>query len=104
MPPLRESADHLLPLKLEPQICFYGHGKKMAVQNTPQEPFLRLHRLRFRKWLATEIPIQWGKRLRRVEEQDKRVTVHFENGTSASGDLLIGADGVNSVGTYTCGK
>ncbi|KAI1158603.1 FAD/NAD(P)-binding domain-containing protein [Nemania serpens] len=97
MPPLRESADHLLPLKLEPQICFYGHGKKMAVQNTPQEPFLRLHRLRFRKWLATEIPIQWGKRLRRVEEQDKRVTVHFENGTSASGDLLIGADGVNSV-------
>lgn len=97
MPPLRESADHLLPLKLEPQICFYGHGKKLAVQNSPEAPFLRLHRLRFRQWLATEISIQWGKRLRRVEEQEKRVTVHFEDGTSASGDILVGADGLNSV-------
>ncbi|RYC61753.1 hypothetical protein CHU98_g4471 [Xylaria longipes] len=39
-----------------------------------------------------------GKRLRRVEEEGKRVTVHFEDGTSASGDILVGADGVNSVG------
>lgn len=42
-----------------------------------------------------------GKRLRRVEEQGERVTVHFEDGTSASGDILVGADGVNSVGTFT---
>ncbi|KAI1114017.1 FAD/NAD(P)-binding domain-containing protein [Nemania sp. NC0429] len=99
MPPLRESADHLSPLTLEPQICFYGHGRKLAVENTPQTPFLRLNRLRFRQWLATEIPIQWGKRVRRVEEdrRKKQVTVHFEDGTSASGDVLVGADGMNSV-------
>ncbi|KAH8156921.1 hypothetical protein CIB48_g11325 [Xylaria polymorpha] len=97
MPPLRESADHLLPLKLEPQICFYGHGQKMTVENTPETPCLRLNRLLFRRWLATHIPIQWGKRLRRVEEEGNRITVHFEDGTSASGDILVGADGVNSV-------
>ncbi|KAI8627206.1 FAD/NAD(P)-binding domain-containing protein [Xylariaceae sp. FL1651] len=97
MPPLRESADHLLPLKLEPQICYYGRGQRMTVENTPETPCLRLNRLLFRKWLATQIPIQWGKRLQRVEEGEKQVTVHFEDGTSASGDLLVGADGVNSV-------
>ncbi|TGJ81339.1 hypothetical protein E0Z10_g7411 [Xylaria hypoxylon] len=97
MPPLRESTDHLLPLKLQPQICFYGRGQKMAVESTPQTPCLRLNRLLFRQWLATQIPIQWGKRLRRVENEEKRVTVHFEDGTSAPGDILVGADGVNSV-------
>ncbi|KAI0458873.1 FAD/NAD(P)-binding domain-containing protein [Xylaria acuta] len=99
MPPLRESADHLLPLKLEPQICFYGHGQKMTVENTPETPCLRLNRLLFRQWLATHISIQWGKRLRRVEEEEegKHITVHFEDGTSTSGDILVGADGVNSV-------
>ncbi|KAI1151635.1 FAD/NAD(P)-binding domain-containing protein [Nemania diffusa] len=97
MPPLRESADHLLPLTLEPQICFYGHGRKMGVENTPQTPCMRLNRLLFRQWLSTKIPIQWGKRLRRVEDEGKQVTVHFEDGTSASGDILVGADGLNSV-------
>ncbi|KAI0871374.1 FAD/NAD(P)-binding domain-containing protein [Hypoxylon argillaceum] len=97
MPPPRESADHLLPLTLEPQICFYGHGRKMGVENTPQTPCMRLNRLLFRQWLSTKIPIQWGKRLRREEDEGKQVTVHFEDGTSASGDILVGADGLNSV-------
>ncbi|KAI1354500.1 FAD/NAD(P)-binding domain-containing protein [Xylaria sp. FL0043] len=97
MPPLRESADHLVPLKLEPQICFYGReGPRIGVQNTPDTPCLRLNRLLFRKWLSTNIPIQFGKKLRSVEEGATGVTVYFEDGTSSSGDMLIGADGVNS--------
>ncbi|KAI0419884.1 FAD/NAD(P)-binding domain-containing protein [Xylaria grammica] len=97
MPPLRESADHLLPLKLEPQICFYGReGPVVGVQNTADTPCLRLNRLHFRKWLATNIPIRLGKKLQNVEEGANAVTVYFEDGTSASGDLLVGADGVNS--------
>ncbi|KAI1304368.1 FAD/NAD(P)-binding domain-containing protein [Xylaria venustula] len=97
MPPLRESADHLQPLKLEPQIKFYGReGPVVAVQNTPDTPCLRLNRLLFRKWLATRIPIQFGKRLTSVEEGRNGVTIRFTDGTSASGDILVGADGVNS--------
>ncbi|KAI1367080.1 FAD/NAD(P)-binding domain-containing protein [Xylaria arbuscula] len=97
MPPLRESADHLFPLKLEPQMRFYGReGQVVGVQNTPETPCLRLNRLLFRKWLATNIPIQFNKKLRSVEEGESGVTVYFEDGTSASGDMLVGADGVHS--------
>ncbi|KAI0516766.1 FAD/NAD(P)-binding domain-containing protein [Xylaria bambusicola] len=106
MPPLRESADHLLPLKLEPQIRFYGReGQAVGVQNTPETPCLRLNRLLFRKWLATSIPVQFGKKLRSVKEEADGVIVHFEDGTSASGDMLVGADGVNSkVREYMLGR
>ncbi|KAI3325626.1 FAD/NAD(P)-binding domain-containing protein [Xylariaceae sp. AK1471] len=96
MPPLRESTDHLAPLKLEPQICFYGRGQRMTVENTPQTPCLRANRLLLRQWLATQIPIQWGKRLRRIEETGKWVNAYFEDGTSAKGSVVVGADGVNS--------
>lgn len=78
---------------------FYGRGGQVVgVQNTPKTPCLRLNRLLFRKWLATNIPIQFGKKLRSVEEGERGVTVYFEDGTSASGDMLVGADGVNSKG------
>ncbi|KAK5637075.1 hypothetical protein RRF57_012787 [Xylaria bambusicola] len=40
--------------------------------------------------------LHFGKKLRSVKEEAKGVTVHFEDGTSASGDMLVGADGVNS--------
>lgn len=38
-----------------------------------------------------------GKRLKRFESSDKKVTAFFEDGTQASGDCLIGADGLRSV-------
>ncbi|KAI0096084.1 FAD/NAD(P)-binding domain-containing protein [Nemania sp. FL0031] len=82
MPPLREFANHLA---------------EIGVENTPETPCMRLNRVLFRQWLATKIPIQWNKRLQRVEDDGKQVTVHFEDGTSASGDILVGADGINSV-------
>jgi len=95
---LRDAADHLIPLKLEPQICFYGRGDRLAVENSPETPCLRLNRGHLRHWLATKIPVQWNKRLCRVEEDGSRVIAHFEDGTTASGDILVGADGVKSVG------
>lgn len=42
------------------------------------------------------IPTCYERRLVRVEEHDARVLAHFENGSSAEGDLLVGADGVRS--------
>ena len=46
----------------------------------------------------TKISIQWGKRVKRIEHDNDGVTVGFEDGGSARGDILVGADGINSVG------
>jgi 2-polyprenyl-6-methoxyphenol hydroxylase-like FAD-dependent oxidoreductase len=42
------------------------------------------------------IPVEMGKRLIDVQTTPSGVTVQFEDGTTASGDLLIGADGIHS--------
>jgi 2-polyprenyl-6-methoxyphenol hydroxylase-like FAD-dependent oxidoreductase len=46
----------------------------------------------------TNIAVQWGKRVKSIEQSDNGVTIHFEDGGSAKGNILIGADGINSVG------
>jgi 2-polyprenyl-6-methoxyphenol hydroxylase-like FAD-dependent oxidoreductase len=70
----------------------------MTVENTPVTPCLRANRLRLRQWLATQIPIQWGKRLIRIKEELNGSIAYFEDGTSARGQVIVGADGVNSAG------
>jgi FAD-dependent urate hydroxylase len=42
------------------------------------------------------IPIAYGKRLDGVAEEADRVTVRFADGTTATGELLVGADGLRS--------
>ncbi|MCX4746225.1 FAD-dependent monooxygenase [Kitasatospora sp. NBC_01287] len=42
------------------------------------------------------ITVEYGKRLVDVAERPDGVTAHFADGTSAEGDVLIGADGVRS--------
>lgn len=42
------------------------------------------------------IPLHYGKRLARVESKPEGVIAHFADGTTAQGDVLVGADGVNS--------
>ncbi len=42
------------------------------------------------------VRIQYGKKLIRVDEAPDGVTAHFADGSSASADILIGADGVHS--------
>lgn len=61
-------------------------------------PIIRAERRRLRDWLATNIPIQWGRRVTRIEENNSEVSVHFTDGSSAKGDIVVGADGINSVG------
>ena len=39
----------------------------------------------------------WNKRLLRYDETDKHVVLHFEDGTQAEVDLVVGADGEKSV-------
>jgi 2-polyprenyl-6-methoxyphenol hydroxylase-like FAD-dependent oxidoreductase len=47
------------------------------------------------------IHIEYEKRLMNITCDENTVTAHFEDGTQASGDLLIGADGVHSKTRHT---
>ncbi|MDB4836936.1 FAD-dependent urate hydroxylase HpxO [Marinomonas sp.] len=40
--------------------------------------------------------VQFGKRIERVEQTESDVTAYFEDGTSATGDFMIAADGTHS--------
>lgn len=42
------------------------------------------------------IPIWYDKRLERIEEHDNHVTAYFSDGTSDTGDILLGCDGIHS--------
>ena len=70
----------------------------LVEQDSPETPFIRAERYRLRNWLSTNLPIQWGKRLQHIEHNDNGVTAYFEDGTSSKGDILVGADGIKSVG------
>lgn len=41
--------------------------------------------------------IQFGKRIERVKQTDTNVTAYFTDGTSATGDMMIAADGTHSI-------
>lgn len=65
--------------------------------------FVRANRPRLRQWLMTDVEVKWRKRFksyREIEDEDGRATVEvtFWDGTTARGDVLVGADGVNSLG------
>ncbi|KAI0847611.1 putative monooxygenase [Daldinia vernicosa] len=93
--PSRDFVNHLLPLKFNYECAWYRHDRtrKLGVRDDGSGKFIRANRARLRKWLATNMPIQYGKHAVRIEEHDDSVTVYFEDGTSATGDILIGADG-----------
>jgi len=65
-------------------------------------PLLRMYRVsrrRFRKHCTEGIDIIYGKKIKGVEysEDGKSVTALFEDGSSATGTTLIGADGASSL-------
>ncbi|KAK8846893.1 hypothetical protein IAR55_005983 [Kwoniella newhampshirensis] len=42
------------------------------------------------------VDMRWAARLAKIEENEQGVTAHFEDGTTVTGDILIGADGIHS--------
>ena len=45
---------------------------------------------------SLQAPVHWGKRFTHATQTGTGVTAHFDDGTSATGDVLIGADGIRS--------
>jgi 2-polyprenyl-6-methoxyphenol hydroxylase-like FAD-dependent oxidoreductase len=60
-------------------------------------PFYRLRRSKLRDLLSQGLDIQYGKRLDNITfAVDRSVTAHFDDGTTATGSILVGADGARS--------
>lgn len=56
-----------------------------------------MHRLLVGAVLERGIPVYYGKKLKNIHDREgQRVIAEFEDGTTAEGDLLVGADGINS--------
>ncbi|WP_324671679.1 FAD-dependent monooxygenase [Hymenobacter sp. GOD-10R] len=80
-------------------------GRPLQVADTG--PFTRklgfdnigIHRANLQKALLSELPpdvVNLGKPFVRFEEHDSQVTVHFADGSTATGDALLAADGIRS--------
>lgn len=63
----------------------------------------RFHRGHVHAALIAHVPkssIHLSKRVKRAEVDNNGVTLLFEDGSSAQGDILIGADGIRSVRSF----
>jgi 2-polyprenyl-6-methoxyphenol hydroxylase-like FAD-dependent oxidoreductase len=82
-----------------PRIAFLNHkGKQLGIN--PQ-PVVTLKRGKLGQGLREAaqhegIRIEWNKRLMSLEQTDDKVTAHFEDGSTAEGDFLVGCDGTLS--------
>ncbi len=56
------------------------------------------YRDRLRDVLLEDVPVQWNKKYVGFEETEDGVWAIFEDGSREFGDILVGADGVNSPG------
>ncbi|KAK2735155.1 FAD binding domain protein [Colletotrichum kahawae] len=96
-----EQTNHLSPLDHIPaQFVFYDVSKpdwRVGVTDDETGKIVRANRQRLRDWLLQYLPVQFNKRLVRVEEQDDKVVAHFEDGSSETGDILVGAEGSRSL-------
>ncbi len=101
MPPLEET-NHLLPLDLPAELVHVSPDLqgRHGVRAGGDLDIIRASRRKLRKWLLTDINVQFDKEVTRIEEHGCKVTVHFRDGTAATGDVLVGADGVNSAGEF----
>lgn len=73
--------------------------EKLRLSHSDEKPFLRSDRAKVRAWLMHNLNINWGKQFVRYVQDAHSVTAYFADGTSATGSILVGADGVNSNGT-----
>jgi 2-polyprenyl-6-methoxyphenol hydroxylase-like FAD-dependent oxidoreductase len=87
-------------------VMWSGRGKRLGqVPNGPAGQPDRgsivvrragLHRALREEALRQKIPIEFGARLETVADAERAVEARFADGRRAEGDLLIGADGINS--------
>ena len=74
----------------------YGNSQDHLSHGLPSHVNVNRATLRQILFTGLEDSIHFGKKLSQYESDEKGVTVTFEDGTQATGDLLVGADGIRS--------
>lgn len=78
-----------------------GSNCEIRYKIPPTKRRLRLHRQKLRGVLSQHLDIRYGKEVKYcVKSQEGRMIVHFTDGTTEEGSLLVGADGNHSAGEY----
>ncbi|KAI1363957.1 putative monooxygenase [Xylaria arbuscula] len=101
LPPI-SFLSNLLPLtKYQPEVVYYNPEKpnqpKIGVRGDESGWIVRAARHKIVGWLETHISVQYNKKIEKIEEGDDKVKIYFQDGTSAEGDILVGAEGSRSV-------
>lgn len=74
------------------------NGKTEELMKAVPVPYnIRLARRKFLQLISKGIDIQYGKKLREVSTDGKLATAIFQDGSTATGKLLVGAEGAHSV-------
>lgn len=91
-------ADPHEPPKELDTLTFVQGDNGNTISTIPVSNFYRLRRSKLRELLSQDLDIRYEKRLVHVTyaEDGRSVTAHFSDGTSATGSMLIGADGARS--------
>ena len=85
-----------------PRMCLSVGGKLLPTGTLSDQPPLQLvdrkelHSVLYDCAAAAGVPVEFGKRLVAAEQTASGVTARFADGTSATADVLIGADGIRS--------
>ncbi|KAI9690487.1 MAG: hypothetical protein M1822_009450 [Bathelium mastoideum] len=96
LPPIATTS-HFRPLDLPPEFIMYARdGSRHALLDIKENDVLRANRSELRRWLATKVDVQWNMTVTAIDDDAKKVTLHFADGTHATGDVLVGCDGVHS--------
>ncbi|KAK8013894.1 FAD-dependent monooxygenase [Apiospora arundinis] len=98
MPPFK-MVDHLDSVDVPCEFAYYNPDStaKMGYRDDGSQTYMWANRSTLRQWLSTHVNIQYDKQAVRIEEGEKTITVHFKDGSSATGDILVGAEGVHSM-------
>ncbi|PIA96428.1 hypothetical protein CB0940_10405 [Cercospora beticola] len=83
----------------EDEVMSIYNGKTGELLRELPAPYnIRLARKRFLRLISQDLNIQWNKKLTQISSDNKHTaTATFSDGTTASGNLLIGAEGAHSL-------
>jgi 2-polyprenyl-6-methoxyphenol hydroxylase-like FAD-dependent oxidoreductase len=85
-----------------PRMSLSVGGRLLPAPSLPDQPPMQLvdraelHRVLHERAVAAGVPVEFGKRLVAVDRTDAGVTARFADGSTATADVLVGADGIRS--------